>query len=121
MSNKTIANAIYWTENSITFLLILLITYLLMPLTYHWLLVVSFKVRVDLLEEKDVCSAAFKRRRFQQMVRVGAQTTRAVPFIIIPMKEGEVKITVKAAITDSETGLSDGIEKKLRVVVSVKD
>ncbi|XP_023190441.1 complement C3-like isoform X1 [Xiphophorus maculatus] len=73
-------------------------------------------VRVDLLEEKDVCSAAFKRRRFQQMVRVGAQTTRAVPFIIIPMKEGEVKITVKAAITDSETGLSDGIERKLRVV-----
>ncbi|XP_014849656.1 PREDICTED: complement C3-like [Poecilia mexicana] len=73
-------------------------------------------VRVDLLEEKDVCSAAYKRQRFQQQVRVGAQTTRAVPFIIIPMKEGEVKITVKAAVIDSDINLSDGIERKLRVV-----
>ncbi|KAM4750145.1 complement C3-like [Anableps anableps] len=73
-------------------------------------------VRVDLLEEKDVCSAAYKKYRFRQQVRVGAQTTRAVPFIIIPLKEGNVKITLKAVVTDADSNLSDGIEKKLRVV-----
>uniref|UniRef100_A0A3P9MSY0 Complement C3-like n=1 Tax=Poecilia reticulata TaxID=8081 RepID=A0A3P9MSY0_POERE len=57
-------------------------------------------VRVDLLEEKDVCSAAYKRQRFRQLVK----------------SWGEVKITVKAAVTDSDINLSDGIEKKLRVV-----
>jgi len=72
-------------------------------------------VRVDLIEEDNVCSSASKRGKYRQEVRIGAQTTRSVPFIIIPMKEGEFRIEVKAAVKDSS--LNDGIMKMLRVVV----
>ncbi|TDH11186.1 hypothetical protein EPR50_G00058200 [Perca flavescens] len=71
-------------------------------------------VRVDLSEEEHVCSSASKRRRYRQEVKMGAKTTRAVPFIIIPMKEGKRNIEIKAAVKDS--GLNDGIIKKLLVV-----
>ncbi|XP_058496236.1 complement C3-like isoform X2 [Solea solea] len=71
-------------------------------------------VRVDLTETEDVCSAASKRIRYRQDVRVGPQTTRSVFFIIIPMKDGQFDIEVKAAVKDSS--LSDGVIKKLRVV-----
>ena len=72
-------------------------------------------MRVDLIEEDNVCSSASKRGKYRQEVRIGAQTTRSVPFIIIPMKEGEFSIEVKAAVKDSS--LNDGIMKILRVVV----
>ncbi|TDH08996.1 hypothetical protein EPR50_G00103780 [Perca flavescens] len=71
-------------------------------------------VLVDLTEEEHVCSSAFKRGKYRQKVKMGAQTTQAVPFIIIPMKEGQYNIEVKAAVKDSL--LSDGIIKKLLVV-----
>ncbi|XP_033988377.1 complement C3-like [Trematomus bernacchii] len=71
-------------------------------------------VRVDLIEEDNVCSSASKRGKYRQEVRIGAQSTRSVPFIIIPMKEGEFRIEVKAAVKDSS--LNDGIMKMLRVV-----
>ncbi|KAK5893217.1 hypothetical protein CgunFtcFv8_006111 [Champsocephalus gunnari] len=71
-------------------------------------------VRVDLIEENNVCSSASKRRKFRQEVQMEAQTTRSVPFIIIPMEKGEVNIEVKAAVKGSS--LNDGIMKKLRVV-----
>lgn len=74
------------------------------------------KVRVDLIEEEEICSSASKRGRYRQEVDVGEESTRAVPFVIIPIKEGEFTIHVKAAVQDSS--LSDGIQKKLRVVVS---
>lgn len=73
-------------------------------------------MRVDLIEEEDICSSASKRGRYRQEVSIAEESTRAVPFVIIPMKEGEYTIHVKAAVQDSS--LSDGIEKKLRVVVS---
>uniref|UniRef100_A0A671Y4I4 NTR domain-containing protein n=1 Tax=Sparus aurata TaxID=8175 RepID=A0A671Y4I4_SPAAU len=72
-------------------------------------------VRVDLIEEVDVCSSASKRGKYRQEVKVGPQTTRSVPFIIIPMKEGQYRVEVKAAVKDSS--LYDGIMKTLRVVV----
>ncbi|XP_062243569.1 complement C3-like [Platichthys flesus] len=71
-------------------------------------------VRVDLLEEEHMCSAASKHARYRQEVRVGQQTTRSVPFVIIPMKEGQFRIWVKAAVKDSS--LNDGVMKMLRVV-----
>ncbi|XP_051240231.1 complement C3 isoform X2 [Dicentrarchus labrax] len=71
-------------------------------------------VRVDLIEEEHVCSSAHKRGKYRQEVKVGALTTRSVPFIIIPMKEGQYRIEVKAAVKDSS--LNDGIMKMLRVV-----
>ncbi|KAM9362521.1 complement C3-like [Symphorus nematophorus] len=77
----------------------------------------SVNVRVDLLEPQHVCSAAFKKGRFQQIVNVGPQTTRSVPFVIMPMKEGLYPIEVKAAVRGSS--LNDGIRRKLRVVIYV--
>ncbi|KAK9539845.1 hypothetical protein VZT92_002334 [Zoarces viviparus] len=71
-------------------------------------------VRVDLIEEDHVCSAASKRGKYRQEVTVGPQTTRSVPFVIIPMKKGQYSIEVKAAVKDSS--LHDGIRKTLRVV-----
>ncbi|XP_014901192.1 complement C3-like isoform X1 [Poecilia latipinna] len=71
-------------------------------------------VRVELIEEENVCSVASKRGKYRQEVRVGPQTTRSVPFIIIPMKEGKRSIEVKAAVKDSS--LNDGVVKMLRVV-----
>uniref|UniRef100_A0A3Q4FYK3 Anaphylatoxin-like domain-containing protein n=1 Tax=Neolamprologus brichardi TaxID=32507 RepID=A0A3Q4FYK3_NEOBR len=70
-------------------------------------------VRVDLKEETNLCSAAHKRGKYRQEVTVGRETTRAVTFTIIPMKEGLFPIEIKAAVRD---GGSDGIRKMLRVV-----
>lgn len=70
---------------------------------------------MDLIEDKDLCSAASKRGKYRQEIKVGPSTTRSVPFIIIPMKHGQFPIEVKAAVKDS--WLSDGIMKKLLVVV----
>lgn len=67
------------------------------------------------MEEPGVCSLAYKRKKFRQEVTVGNQTTLAVPFIIIPMKEGEYQIEVQGTVKD--IFLKDGIMKKLRVVV----
>ncbi|XP_053713324.1 complement C3-like isoform X2 [Synchiropus splendidus] len=71
-------------------------------------------VRVDLIEKPHVCSSASKRGKYRQEVIVGPQSTRSVPYVIIPMKEGEHQIEVKAAVRD--TAFTDGIQKPLRVV-----
>ncbi|XP_035760088.1 venom factor-like [Neolamprologus brichardi] len=71
-------------------------------------------VRVDLTEEEHVCSSASKRGRYRQEVTVGPETTQSVSFVIIPMKEGERRIEVKAAVKDSY--LNDEVMKMLRVV-----
>uniref|UniRef100_A0A671YCB2 NTR domain-containing protein n=1 Tax=Sparus aurata TaxID=8175 RepID=A0A671YCB2_SPAAU len=77
-------------------------------------------VRVDLIEtpQSAVCSSASKRGKYRQEVNVGPETTRSVPYIIIPMKQGQHPIEVKAVVKDS--ALSDGIRKMLRVVVRIK-
>uniref|UniRef100_A0A7N8XVI9 Complement C3 n=1 Tax=Mastacembelus armatus TaxID=205130 RepID=A0A7N8XVI9_9TELE len=74
----------------------------------------EIQVRVDLLESENVCSSASKRVKYRQEVKVGQDSTRSVPFIIIPMKEGKLNIEVKAAVKDSS--LNDGIRKTLLVV-----
>ena len=84
-------------------------------LSFFLHLCLIFKVRVDLIEEENVCSAASKHGKYRQEVKIGPQTTRSVPFIIIPMKEGQRRIEVKAAVKGS--ALDDGIMKMLRVVV----
>uniref|UniRef100_UPI00144773BB complement C3-like n=1 Tax=Epinephelus lanceolatus TaxID=310571 RepID=UPI00144773BB len=55
-------------------------------------------VRVDLIEKEHVCSSASKRGKYRQEVNVGPLTTRSVPFIIIPMKDGHYPVEVKAAV-----------------------
>lgn len=74
---------------------------------------------MDLIGVDNVCSAASKRGRYRQEVRVGPQTTRSVPFIVIPMKDGQFPIEVKAAVKDSS--LNDGIMRMLLVVVRQTD
>ncbi|XP_045904440.1 complement C3-like [Micropterus dolomieu] len=71
-------------------------------------------VRMDLIEEENVCSLASEHGRYRQEVNVGPQTTRSVPFVIIPMKAGVYRIEVKAAVKDSAH--ADGVKKMLRVV-----
>uniref|UniRef100_A0A671YQJ8 Complement C3-like n=1 Tax=Sparus aurata TaxID=8175 RepID=A0A671YQJ8_SPAAU len=71
-------------------------------------------VRVDLIETPHVCSSASRRGKYRQEVKVGPQTTRSVPFIIIPMKDEEdYPIEVKAAVKDSS--LYDGVMRKLNL------
>ncbi|XP_030635551.1 complement C3-like [Chanos chanos] len=71
------------------------------------------RVRVELIETEHVCSSASKRGKYRTYVKVNKMSSRAVPFVIIPMKEGELSIEVKASDTE---GLRDGVRKKLRVV-----
>uniref|UniRef100_A0A3Q3B616 Complement C3-like n=1 Tax=Kryptolebias marmoratus TaxID=37003 RepID=A0A3Q3B616_KRYMA len=71
-------------------------------------------VRVDLTEEVHVCSAASKRGKYRQEVQVGANSRRSIPFVIIPTKQGQFRIEVKAVIIDSSH--SDGVMKMLLVV-----
>ncbi|XP_015229127.1 PREDICTED: complement C3-like [Cyprinodon variegatus] len=71
-------------------------------------------VRIEFKEETSICSVAYKREWFRQEVRVGRQTTRSVPYVIIPMAHGYFPIEIKASVKNSF--LSDGIRKTLRVV-----
>ncbi|XP_068178625.1 complement C3-like [Antennarius striatus] len=71
-------------------------------------------VRVDLTEEPHLCSSATKRGKYRQEVKMAPESTRSVSFIIIPMRIGQYRVEVKAAVKDSS--LSDGIMKMLRVV-----
>ncbi|XP_034543361.1 complement C3-like [Notolabrus celidotus] len=71
-------------------------------------------VRVELIEDVNLCSAAFKRGKHRELVKVWPHSSRSIPFIIIPLKEGLHRVEVKASAMDSS--LTDGIMKKLRVV-----
>ncbi|XP_068168267.1 complement C3-like [Antennarius striatus] len=70
-------------------------------------------VRLDVFESDNVCSKAYEHGAYRQIIKVGPQTTRSVPFSIVPMKEGRHEIMVKAAVRNSE--LTAGIVKTLLV------
>ena len=74
-------------------------------------------MRVELLETKDVCSVATKKGKYRDTIEMDAMTSRAVPFVMIPMQLGKHTIEVKGAVYDSH--LTDGVKKDLLVVVSV--
>ncbi|XP_075320390.1 complement C3-like [Odontesthes bonariensis] len=71
-------------------------------------------VRVDLLENDYVCSAANKQRIYRQEVQVGAKTTRSVPFVIVPLRNEMTSIEVKASVRGMT--VTDGIMRTLKVV-----
>ncbi|KAK7906692.1 hypothetical protein WMY93_015304 [Mugilogobius chulae] len=71
-------------------------------------------VRVDVVENPEVCVSASDRGRYSQEVQLKPSSSRAVPFVIIPLREGDVRIEVTAAVMDSR--ISDGVGKTLRVV-----
>ncbi|KAL7845318.1 hypothetical protein AOLI_G00235100 [Acnodon oligacanthus] len=72
------------------------------------------KVRVDFIVTEHVCSTASKKGRYRTVVTVDAQSSRSIPYIIVPMELGNHWIEVKAATYES--GLTDGVRKALKVV-----
>uniref|UniRef100_A0A8C9MWU9 Complement C3 n=1 Tax=Serinus canaria TaxID=9135 RepID=A0A8C9MWU9_SERCA len=77
-------------------------------------LLVTVQVRVELVYNPDLCSPSTPKRRFQQVVRIKAESSRTVPFVIVPLKLGQLDVEVKASVRDQYVG--DGVKKKLRVV-----
>ncbi|XP_029593018.1 complement C3-like [Salmo trutta] len=71
-------------------------------------------VRVELMENGEVCSSASKKGKYRQEVNMDAMSTRVVPYVIIPMKLGMHSIEVKASVKNS--GSNDGVKRDLRVV-----
>ncbi|XP_077643882.1 complement C3 isoform X2 [Lonchura striata] len=71
-------------------------------------------VRVELVHNPDLCSASTAKRRHQQVLRVKAESSRTVSFVVVPLKLGLLDIEVKAAVRNQYVG--DGVKKKLRVV-----
>ncbi|KAG7491358.1 hypothetical protein MATL_G00002840 [Megalops atlanticus] len=72
-------------------------------------------VRVELMETEEVCSAASRKRKYRMDgIEMDPMSSRAIPFVIIPMALGQHSIEVKAAVFDSS--LTDGVKKDLRVV-----
>ncbi|XP_062395864.1 complement C3-like isoform X2 [Sardina pilchardus] len=74
----------------------------------------KMKVRVEIMETKDVCSVATKKGKYRTTIEMDPMTSRAVPFIIIPMQRGKHTIEVKAAVYDEV--ITDGVKKDLLVV-----
>uniref|UniRef100_A0AAY5EX48 Complement C3a, tandem duplicate 4 n=1 Tax=Electrophorus electricus TaxID=8005 RepID=A0AAY5EX48_ELEEL len=72
------------------------------------------KVYVELKETATICSMASHKQKYRESVKMDRKSSRAVSFVIIPLVVGEFDIEVKAL---TSTGLSDGILKKLKVVV----
>ncbi|NWH43708.1 VCO31 factor, partial [Fregata magnificens] len=71
-------------------------------------------VRVELMYNPALCSASTSKVRYQQILKVKAQSSWAVPFVIVPLQLGLHDVEVKAAVRGSF--VADGIKKKLKVV-----
>ncbi|XP_076135423.1 complement C3-like [Alosa pseudoharengus] len=74
----------------------------------------EIKVRVELFETNDVCSVTTEKGWYRTTIEMDAMTSRAIPFVIIPMQLGKHTIEVKASVFNSI--LSDGVKKDLLVV-----
>lgn len=74
------------------------------------------QVRVELMYNPALCSASTTKTRYQQIFQLEPQSSHAVPFVIVPLQLGQHDVEVKAAVWNSF--VSDGVKKKLRVVVS---
>ncbi|NXQ57140.1 CO3 protein, partial [Anthoscopus minutus] len=71
-------------------------------------------VRVELVYNPDLCSPSTAKQRYQQVLRMKAESSRTVSFVIVPLKLGLLDVEVKAAVRNQYVG--DGVKKKLRVV-----
>ncbi|KAJ8383729.1 hypothetical protein AAFF_G00215710 [Aldrovandia affinis] len=74
----------------------------------------DMKVIVILYKTEDICSVAFIENH-RQVVTLRSQSSRAIPYTIVPLKAGELELQVKA-LARGYMG-SDGVRRKLRVVV----
>ncbi|NXX76213.1 VCO3 factor, partial [Urocolius indicus] len=71
-------------------------------------------VRVELMHNPALCSASTSKSRYQQILNLKAQSSWAVPFVIVPLQLGLHDIEVKAAVRGKF--VADGVKKKLKVV-----
>nr|I2C090.1 RecName: Full=Ophiophagus venom factor; Short=OVF; AltName: Full=CVF-like; AltName: Full=Complement C3 homolog; Contains: RecName: Full=OVF alpha chain; Contains: RecName: Full=OVF gamma chain; Contains: RecName: Full=OVF beta chain; Flags: Precursor [Ophiophagus hannah]AFJ59923.1 OVF precursor protein [Ophiophagus hannah] len=72
-------------------------------------------VRVELLYNPAFCSASTEEQRYRQQFTIKALSSRAVPFVIVPLQQGLHDIEVRASVQGWES-VSDGVKKKLKVV-----
>uniref|UniRef100_A0A8C0IUX0 Anaphylatoxin-like domain-containing protein n=1 Tax=Chelonoidis abingdonii TaxID=106734 RepID=A0A8C0IUX0_CHEAB len=79
----------------------------------------ALQIRVELMYNEKICSSSRRDSRFQQELMIQAGASRAVSYVIIPLELEEVEIEVRAAVHGLP--IADGVKKKLRVVVSVRD
>ncbi|XP_050190168.1 complement C3, partial [Myiozetetes cayanensis] len=71
-------------------------------------------VRVELVHNPALCGPSTSKKRFQQILRVKAESSRTVSFVLVPLQLGLHDVEVKAAVRDKY--VADGVKKKLRVV-----
>ncbi|XP_054859268.1 LOW QUALITY PROTEIN: complement C3 [Eublepharis macularius] len=71
-------------------------------------------VRVELIHNPVFCSASTSKERYRQTFNLKGQSSKAVPFVIVPLQQGLHDIEVKAAVWGQF--VSDGVKKKLKVV-----
>ncbi|KAL6481982.1 hypothetical protein MHYP_G00100620 [Metynnis hypsauchen] len=71
------------------------------------------QVTVELKETQSVCSLASYKKKYRTTVSIAGKSSRAVPFVIIPLAKGEhdIEVTVR-----DPNGIPDGVRKKLKVV-----
>lgn len=74
------------------------------------------QVFVELKENEEICSMASFREKYRTTVSIDSKSSRAVPFVIIPIKAGQFEVEVKVISLDPLR--TDGVRKKLKVVVS---
>lgn len=74
----------------------------------------DIKVRVELMHNPALCSASTSKVRYQQILNLKAQSSWAVPFVIVPLQLGLHDVEVKAAVRGSF--VADGVKKRLKVV-----
>ncbi|XP_062866793.1 complement C3-like isoform X2 [Trichomycterus rosablanca] len=70
------------------------------------------RVKVNFLETPNICSGASKKGKYTTIVYVDSMSTRAVPYVIIPMEIDEFTIEVQAMTPE----FIDGVRKTLKVV-----
>ncbi|XP_039236476.1 complement C3 [Pipra filicauda] len=78
----------------------------------YWLQEIT--VRVELVHNPAMCGPSTAKQRFQQILRIKAESSRTVSFVLVPLQLGLHDVEVKAAVRDLFAG--DGVKKKLRVV-----
>uniref|UniRef100_A0A8C9KJX1 Uncharacterized protein n=1 Tax=Panthera tigris altaica TaxID=74533 RepID=A0A8C9KJX1_PANTA len=83
---------------------------------YNYQDVGELKVRVELLYNPAFCSLATAKKRYQQILKIPAKSSMAVPFVVVPLKVGLHEVEVKAAVYNRF--IMDGVKKPLKVVVS---
>ncbi|KAL7845328.1 hypothetical protein AOLI_G00235200 [Acnodon oligacanthus] len=72
------------------------------------------QVIVELLETENVCSLASYKKKYRTTVSIAGKSSRAVPFVIIPLAPGQYDIEVMVRSPDA---WSDGLRKTLNVLV----